>query len=265
MVRPLCSVLSLGLFLGFLVGCHLSLSPSSPSTLLSSAAPIWQHLRVRRTAYENLKGLAQLRLQSPQGNGTLDGVVVVLERFAGVRIEGIGPFGQALFLLVSDAHRFSLYLPQERRVLSGPTSAPQSLLGLQVAPKLLPYLLMGDVPLTTLPEAGQLRYLAQDDVYLWEGDDPEDPWHYQIWFDPYRLLPVRCELSGQAGETVLQVTYADFRHVGGLALPYQITLTQPIAAREVHWSYSEVQINAGVTPTLFQLRLPPEVEQVEIN
>jgi outer membrane lipoprotein-sorting protein len=233
--------------------------------LLSSAAPIWQHLRVRRTTYENLKGLAQLHLHTPQGSGTVNDVVVVLERFDGVRLEGIGPLGQALFLLVSDGHRFSLYFPQERRVISGPTSTQQLLLGLQVAPKLLPYLLVGDVPLTTLPETGRLSYLGQEEAYLWEGDDPQEPWHYRIWFDPYRLLPVRCELATLAGEIVLQVTYADFRHLDGLTLPYQITLTQPSADREVQWSYSEVQINAGVTSTLFHLRLPPGVERVELE
>jgi hypothetical protein len=234
---------------------------------LSGVAPIWQHLQVRRTVYANLKGLAQFQIQTARGGGSLDDVAVVLQHFEAIRLEGFGPFGQVVFLLVSDGQRFSFYLPHERRVLSGPVSTPQlvRLFGLRVAPRTLPYVLVGDVPLPTFPDTGRFRYLEADGLYLWEGEVPQEPWWYRIWFDPYRLLPVRFDLTTPADETVLQVTYEDFRRIGGITMPYRITLVQPDVARRVIWHYREVRINTDVAPALFHLRLPPGIERVELD
>jgi hypothetical protein len=268
MRRLLCSALSLGAVLWLVAGCRGAVSPSLPAALrLSSADPIWQHLQVRRTAYTNLKGLAQFQMHTAQGGGSLDDVAVVLQHFEAIRMEGFGPFGQAVFLLVSDGQRFSFYLPHERRVISGPVSTQQfvRLFGLLVAPRTLPYLLVGDVPLQTFPDAGRFRYLEADGLYLWEGEAPQEPWWYRVWFDPYRLLPVRFDLATPAHEIVLQVTYEDFRRIDGVTLPYRITLVQPGVDRRVIWHYREVRINTDVAPALFHLRLPPGTERLELD
>jgi hypothetical protein len=47
-------------------------------------------------------------------------------------------------------------------------------------------------------------------------------------------------------------------------LPYRITLIQPETEQQVVWHYSDVQLNAGVAPELFQMRAPPGIEQVEL-
>jgi hypothetical protein len=194
-------------------------------------------------------------------------VAVVLERLEALRLEGLGPFGQAVFLLVSDGQRFSFYVPHEHRVMSGPVSTQQfvRLFGLRVTPRILPYLFVGDVPWQTFPEAGKLRYVEAENLYLWEGEAPPEPWWYRVWFDPYRLLPVRFDLVTPAKEVVLQVAYADFHRIDGVTLPYQITLRQPAVARHVVWHYSEVRINTGVAPELFRLHLPPGIEHLELD
>ena len=238
-----------------------------PQPLLTTAAPIWQQLTLRREAYHSLKGLAQLRLRTTNGKGTIDNTVVVLENFDAVRLEGIGPFGQPLFLLVSDADRFSFFLPRERRVISGPSSTEQLTehFGLSVAPKLLPYLLLGDLPFLTLPEAGALIYQAQEQRYFWEGAGPYQAQVYRIWFDPDHLLPVRFELANFSGQTLLHVTYEDFHRLGGFTLPYRITIVQPRTEQRVVWRYTDVELNTRVSPRLFQMRIPPGIERVEVQ
>jgi hypothetical protein len=47
-------------------------------------------------------------------------------------------------------------------------------------------------------------------------------------------------------------------------LPYHITLIQPETEQQVVWHYSDVQLNAGVAPELFQMRAPPGIERVEL-
>lgn len=269
-MKSLCySVISLSLIL-LIQACRGTFPPQErptpPQPLLTTAAPIWQRLTLRRKAYQSLKGLAQLRLRTPDGKGTIDDTAVVVEHFDAVRLEGIGPFGQPIFLLVSDTDRFSFFLPRQRRVISGPSSTEHLAkhFGLPVAPKLLPYLLLGDLPLLTLPEAGALIYHTQEQLYFWEGTGPYQAQRYRIWFDPYHLLPARFELADLSGQTILHVTYEDYHRLEGFTLPYRITIVQPLAEQRVIWHYTDVELNTHVSPGLFRMRIPPGIERVEL-
>src|SRR5215472_18418899 len=153
MVRLVCGTLSLGTVLLWLAGCHSIPNPwqglPPPATLLSEAAPVWEHLAARRQALDNLRGLAHVELRAGIRNATLDDAVVVLQRFEAIRLEGIGPVGQPLFLLIADSNQLSFYDPQAGRLLTGAASAENllRLFGIALTPMTLQYVLMGDVPL----------------------------------------------------------------------------------------------------------------------
>src|SRR5262249_22946749 len=159
----------------------------------------------------NLRGLAHVELRAGIQHATLDDAVVVLRRFEAIRLEAIGPVGQPLFLLIADAHQLSLYTPQEGRLLTGAASAENlmRLFGVALTPTALEYILMGDVPLATLPTVGAFAYRASENLYLWQGRVPASPQSYQIWFEPYNLQPVRLEMADVTGQLVLQVWYED--------------------------------------------------------
>lgn len=256
-------------FLLLLGGCQgpKTLVGTPPVHLLTTTAPVWRHLQLRRRAYQTLKGLAELRLKAPSGGGTLDHTVVVLDGFTKVRLEGIGPFGQPLFLYTFAESHFDLYLPQQRRVYTG-GSTPEPLvrlLGLALEPSLLSYVLIGDMPLTSWPESAPLAYLASDDLYYWEGAAPPSAWFYRVWLDPYTLLPVRLELASPQQQTQLQVTYDNFQQLDGLTLPYRIAMTQPQSQQHVIWTYTDVELNAEVADHLFHMRVPPGTKRVELT
>jgi hypothetical protein len=48
-------------------------------------------------------------------------------------------------------------------------------------------------------------------------------------------------------------------------MPYRITLEQPVVGRRVVWHYKEVQLNAGVAPVLFRMRVPVGTTRVAIE
>ena len=269
MTRRCCYVLSLGFVLLGLVGCQDFRSFPSPDMppRLSSTETIWQHLRVRRQSYTNLKGLAHVQLRLAKGGGTLDNTVVALDQFQRVRLEGIGPFGQPLFLMIAAEDRFSLYLPQESRVVEGANTANplERLFGIAVDSKVLQHVLVGDLPFAVWPEPQPLTFLEAERLYMWEGQPPSEPWPYRVWIDPDRLLPVRFAILGVAGRVMLQVQYEEFRQLDGLTLPFKITLSQPQSDRWLSWDYQEVQLNQGVAAELFQLRVPPGTERVQLN
>lgn len=261
----LCGVLLL------LAGCRGAVSLRSqsppPATVLSTAEPIWHQLAARRRAFQNLKGLAQVRWSSATQNVAFDETVVVLEGFEALRLEGIGPLGQPLFLLIADRQRFSFYTPQEQRLISGPASARnlERAFGLALAPEALQYLLIGDIPLVTLPKAGKVAYRRRENLYVWEGEGARPAGYYRVWFEPSHLQPVSFVVEDRFGKVVLQVQYEDFRQLDGFRLPYRITVVQPLAEQHVVWHYSEARLNTGVAPALFRLRVPAGTRQVELE
>jgi outer membrane lipoprotein-sorting protein len=270
MARLVCGALSLGMLL-WLAGCHSIPNPwqelPPPPTPLSSAVPVWEHLAARRQALNNLKGLAQVRLRGSVRDAILDDAVIVLQDFEAIRLEGIGPVGQPLFLLIADSHQLSFYDPQEGRLLTGAASAENllRLFGIALTPMTLQYVLMGDVPLATLPTAGAFTYRRRENLYLWQGQAPSQPQSYRIWFEPYDLHPVRFEMEDAGGQPVLQVWYEEFQRFNGFMMPYRITLVQPTVGRRVVWQYKDAQLNAGVAPALFRMRVPVGTTRVAIE
>lgn len=271
MVRLICGALSLGTMLLWLAGCQSIPNPwqglPPPTILLSSAEPVWEHLAARRHALDNLRGAASVRLQAATREATLDDAVVVLQRFEAIRLEGIGTVNQPLFLLIADTQQLSLYAPQEGRLLTGAASGENlmRLVGIALTPTALQYVLAGDVPLTTLPTTGEFAYRRRDNLYLWKGQVPSQPLSYRIWFEPYDLQPVRFEMDDLGGQLVLQVRYEELQRVNGFMVPYRITLDQPRVGRRVVWQYKKVEINVGVPPERFRMRVPVGTTRLAIE
>ncbi len=262
---------SLWILLLCLTGCHSMSNPwqslPPPPTVLTRPEPVWERLTARRQHFENLKGLASVRFSVGAQNATLEDMAIVLRHFEALRLEGIGPVGQPLFLLLADPQQLTLYAPQEGRLLAGAASADNllRLFGLALAPSMLQYVLVGDVPLPTLPEGGRFAYMARANLYLWQGVVQPPLRYWRIWFEPYEWQPIRFEIEEPQGHLVLQGWYEDFLQLNDFRLPSRITLTQPDTGRLIVWHYRDVQLNPGVLPTLFRLRVPPGTERRAIE
>jgi hypothetical protein len=234
---------------------------------LATAEPIWQHLAARRAALQTLKGLAEARVNSPTQKGAIDNVALVLQSYAAMRLEGIGPLGQPLFLLVAENGRFAFYAPQEARLLTGSASARnlERVFGVTLAPQVLHAVLIGDLPLATLPTGGPVTYRPRGNLYIWEGKDPQQAGTYRIWFEATHLQPVRFEVEDLLGRIVLRVHYEEFQQLHDFWFPYRIKIDQPLVDQHVMWHYSEVQLNVRIAPTLFQIQVPAGTERVELE
>jgi hypothetical protein len=263
------AILSLCGMLLLLVSCRGALGPGAipPGERLTTAEPLWQQLAARRAAFQTLKGLAEARLVSPTQNVTIDQVVTVVQGFETMRLEGIAALGQPVFLLVAEKGRFAFYAPQEARLLTGTASASnlERAFGIALAPTALHAMLIGDLPLATLPQGGPVTYRPGGNFYVWEGQDPQRSGTYRVWFEATHWSPVRFELEDLLGRTVLRVQYDNFQALDGFWFPHRITVDQPLVAEQVVWHYSEVRWNVPVAPTLFEIRVPVGTERVELD
>lgn len=265
------NILSAWAALLLLAGCNGTTNPwkvlPPPATPLADAEAIWQNLTERRSAWQNLRGLASASFYTPLQNGTLDDTVVILQHFDAIRLEGIGPIGQPLFLFVADKQALSLYAPQEARLTVGTASAEnfERLFGLTVSPHALQYVLFGDVPLPLLPTSGEFTYRARDNLYLWQGYVPEHTFYYRVWFEPYDVHPVRFTVEEPRGNVLWQVQYEEFQRFDKFLMPRQIVITQPSLSRRVIWHYNDIQLNSTIPPGLFHIRVPPKTERVDLD
>ena len=258
------SGISLAVCLFLLCGCGVVQrlrppEPAPPRPASVPAGPFWEKLAERRDAVESLQGLAHVQAVTDRRSVTLDDVVVVARQPEALRLEGIGPFGQPLFLFITDGESLVLYLIRKSRLLVGRATRGnvERLFGIGVAPQALVRVLLGDIPLHPLPTHGDLRYLEAERLYLWEGTQAGPNPTYRVWFDPQSHHPVRFELEDEAGTVVLRVTYADFQPQGALWLPARIDVVEPATQRRATWNYTDVQLNAEVSADLFRVQPPP--------
>ena len=262
------SAISLAVSLFLLSGCGgsprllLPPEPAPPRPASVPAEPFWEKLAERRNALENLKGLANVQARTGRGRVALDDVVVVLQRAKALRLEGIGPFGQPLFLFVTDGENLALFNIRENRLIVGQASTRnlERLFGIGVAPRSLLRVLLGDIPLHQLPTNGDLAYQETERLYLWEGTQAGPNPKYRVWFDPQVLYPVRFEMEDLSGSVVMRVHYGDFEPRGALLLPARIDVVEPATQRRAVWHYTDMQLNTEVSADLFRVRPTPQTD-----
>ena len=267
------NTISLVLTLFLLWGCggrrQVALAPAPPPAFPASvpADPFWQQLLQHRVALENLKGLARVQARTDKGSVALDDVVVVARHAEALRLEGIGPFGQPLFLFVTDGEWLALHMIRDSRLVVGSASARnlERLFGIAVAPQALLRLLLGDVPLNPLPTGGDVAYQQDERLYLWESTQPAPDPTYRVWFHPQGLHPVRFEMEEAAGSVVMRVTYGDFQRYGDILLPARIDVVEPTTQRQAIWRYTDVQLNTEVSADLFRVNPPPQTEILRLK
>lgn len=263
------NAISLAVCLFLLSGCSGGLRLFSPRTappppLPASvpAEPFWEYVAERRNALDDLRGLAQVHVRTSKRSVALDDVVVVVRHDEALRLEGIGPFGQPLFLFITDGEWLALHMIRDNRLIVGAASAQnlERLFGIAVAPQSLLRLLLGDIPLNSLPTNGELAYREAERLYLWESTKSEPDPTYRVWFDPQGLHPVQFEMENAAGSVLLRVTYGDFQRYGDILLPARIDVVEPATQRQAIWRYTDVQLNTDVSADLFRVQPPPQTE-----
>jgi len=100
---------------------------------------------------------AEIRLSGRSGETTLRGRVIAGLAPGALRLEGVAPFGQPIFVLVARDEAATLLLPRDRRVLDGepPGAIVEALTGVALGPDALRALVSGCLSADGEPRAGR--------------------------------------------------------------------------------------------------------------
>ena len=231
-----------------------------PEGRIEDAPTLYQHVRERQAQVVNLEGDAKLRVESPQGSGTL-GTFLAITRPGLIHLETYDFFNRPVASLVSDGARFGVYQAQGNTYFQGPSS-PENVsrfLPIVLPSEELVAVMLGQVPLLP-PETMTLALDEKERVYvltLVRGAAKQT-----LRVDPRHLRVVKSEVRGVPG---YDLAFEDFKQRGELLFPGKVILTASQADTRLELRYTEITLNGRPDLTLYELTPPEGAKVVEVD
>ncbi|RKH52842.1 DUF4292 domain-containing protein [Corallococcus llansteffanensis] len=231
-----------------------------PEGRIEDAPTLYQHVRERQAQVVNLEGDAKLRVDSPQGSGTL-GTFLSITRPGLLHLETYDFFNRPVASLVSDGARFGVYQSQGNTYFQGPSS-PENVsrfLPIVLPSEELVAVMLGQVPLLP-PESMTLTLDEKERVYvltLVRGAAKQI-----LRVDPRHLRVVKSEVRGVPG---YDLAFEDFKQRGELLFPGKVILTAAQADTKLELRYTEITLNGRPDLTLYELTPPEGAKVVEVD
>lgn len=236
-------------------GCpkRIEFGPEGP---IEDAERLYQLVRASQGNVVSLQGDAKLRVDSPQGSGTLS-MFVALSRPGLLHLETFDFFNRPLAALTANEERFGLYQTETNTWYEGPAS-PQNIS--RFLPVVLPSeelvaVMLGQAPLIP-PERMTLSLDQDEGVYvltLYRGAVTQVLWVHTKYH--------RVVRSDVHGVSAYNLVFERFEETESVVFPKRVKMKVPQAATELEVRYTDVTLNAAPDLTLFEL-IPPEGAKV---
>lgn len=236
-------------------GCpkRIEFGPEGP---IEDAEQLFQLVKASQDNVVSLQGDAKLRVDSPQGSGTLS-LFVALARPGLLRFESFDFFNRPVASLTANQERFGMYQTEGNTWYEGPAT-PQNIS--RFLPVVLPSeelvaVMLGQAPF--IPAERMTLALDRDEgVYvltLYRGRVTQ-----VLQVHPKFHRVVRSEVRGV---NAYDLAFENFEERGTFVFPKKVKLMVPQAKTELEVRYTDVTVNAAPDLTLFELT-PPEGAKV---
>jgi outer membrane lipoprotein-sorting protein len=255
MKRELRSAVILGLF--FLAAC----TPKAPTLPSGSGGPFPGF----ESAYEqaiaecrNVRTLsAALELSGRAGRTRLRGTIHAgFEAPDALRLEGVGPFGRTVFILVAKDGDSTLLLPRDRRVLrkAAPAAIVEALAGVALQPRELRAALAGCGFQTIQPAAGRTYERG------WAAVDASDS-RAAVFL---RQIDARWRVAAMS-HGPLTIHYGEFASGRPSMIRIRTTPAGTGAATDLTVRPSQVEINVALAPAVFEVEVPADAVPLTLD
>jgi outer membrane biogenesis lipoprotein LolB len=252
--RPVCI-----LHVAFCITCLLTTAcgarrislPTDPGAPLPNFTDI--HTKLSSSCRGARTLTAELGLSGRAGNQRLRGRLLAgFERPASMRLEGVAPFGQPVFILASRTDAAVLLLPRDERVVTGepPAAILGALTGVALAPADLQALLTGCVVPEPKALAGRMHANGWASIELGGGAT--------LYLERDGEWQVRA-----AQRDRWQVEYPAWQG----AFPQTIRLASSSADVDVDLTatMSQIEVNVDLDPSAFSVSVPPGARPLSLD
>lgn len=230
--------------------------PTDSGSPLSDFAALHKQVSTACSGVRTLT--AVLNLRGRVGGERLSGTVHAgFERPASMRLEGIPPFGQPVFILAAQGGNAVLSLPRDERVLRGqpPQAILEALVGVDLAPADLLAILTGCVVPDAMPTGGRLHASGWASIDLQGGA--------QVFLRP---APARATSQWElraARRDGWQLEYT----MGQSQFPSSVRLTADSQKVPVDLTtgLSQLEANIDIDAAAFRVDVPPDATPLTLD
>ena len=261
MNRALAAIFLAVLFSGVLTGCPKRIE-FGPEGLIEDPEKLFELTSQAQANVLTLQGDAKLRVDSPQGSGTLS-MFLAISRPGLLHMETFDFFNRPVAALVSDGQRFGLYQAEGNIFYQGPAS-PENVS--RFLPVVLPSeelvaVMLGQVPF--IPAERKTLELNRDEgVYVLKLFRGAVTQTLHVHTKHHRV--VRSEVRGVPGYD-LSFDNLEPHKEGGMVFPKEVKLIAEVAETELRLRYSAVTLNERPDLTLFELTPPEGARVVDVD
>ena len=241
-------------FFLLLVAC----TPKAPSLPSGSGAPFPDFAAAYEEAVARCRGArtlsAAVDLSGRAGSTRIRGTIHAgFEAPDAIRLEGVGPFGRTVFVLVARGSASTLLLPRDDRVLQGapPAAIVEALAGVPLGASELRAALAGCGLGTIQPSAGR----SYDD--RWAAVDEGETTVY------LRQVDGRWRV-GAAARGPVTIHYGDFTSERPSTVRVRTAPTAGAAA-DLTLRVSQVEINVPLAPKVFEVDVPRDAAPLTLD
>lgn len=238
-----------------LSGCAASRfeMPSDPGTPMADAAAAWRQASAPCAGVRSLT--AELALSGRAAGTRLRGRIQAgFEAPGRIRLEGVAPFGQPIFILAADASRATLLLPRDERVVAAASASEilEALAGVRLEPDMLREVLAGCVTSGAAISATEHGDLAR---FAFAGGNTV---FARRAAQGWRII------AGVARPFLVE--YPD-RGAGGM-WPARVRISRDLPGGEsvdLMIGVSQVETNVALPPGAFRIDIPPSAVPMTID
>jgi hypothetical protein len=216
----------------------------------------------QRAAVHGLRTAARVHLESPEGSGSAQQVLVA-SRPDRLRVEVLSPFG-SVFVLATSGGQLAAYVREENRVYRGRATAANLAHYAQIELSVsdLVDLLLG-LPPQRQEGFGAVFVDAAAQIVRLRQQTPEGAQVVAFTGDPLR--PVAVEERGADDHLAWGAAFDRHAFVDGVWLPLWVSLWQPAQQRRITMTFDEPELNPELPASVFTLDAPPGSEEVRLE
>jgi outer membrane lipoprotein-sorting protein len=237
-----------------------SLPEIAPEAILASFDRRWQRA-------EDLRAYGRVSITATQGRYSIR-QTFFWRRPAFLRLDTISLFGQPTMTLVADPTLASIYYLQQGTFFQGPATAATlaRFIGLPLDVEDVAPLLMGSLRPSPARQVATIHLQTDEGMYLLRFLGMDGALIQDVWVDPDQMLPKRAVRYATRGLPAVDISYSDFRPVAErFPFPFELMIWVPRGETEVHIQFLSVDLNAGLSPSVFQLSPPAGVRVLPLE
>jgi len=236
-----------------------------PESSAISVSSIIDLIGERNNKIKNIRGIAKINIISSNSTQRLKEAIVV-HGDSHIRLESLNITGQPSIIMVSDSNAVTIYNINENRFYKGDASSEvlHKITGIYLSPFEIANLLTGRHPIEN-KKIEDMHLTKENRVYILRTQLSGSKSYNEMQFEPNNLSIITIKRYDDTGKVIKFITFSDYKKVGEYLFPFKRQILLPPKGLSMTVEYTEIEINTEIEESVFNLTIPEDAEEIQIN